>query len=131
MKKILQFLGIVILLTILGIIIVVVFNPANSRDKLTASIINSYLSSQIEGYKVIPLEEKIPYEEVKYNNPLIPDIQEKALYEMGVDVASLPTEITPAMSACFISKLGQTRTTEIVNGATPSAIDILKAKNCL
>ncbi|MFA6307655.1 MAG: hypothetical protein WCS88_03090 [Patescibacteria group bacterium] len=131
MKKILQFLGILVLLVILGLIIIFVFNPANSRDKLIANAINSYLSKQIDGYKAIPKEDRVPYEASNYNNPLIPDQQEKVLYDMGVDVASLPTEITPAMSKCFIEKLGQDRTTEIVNGAIPSAIDLFKAKDCL
>jgi len=131
MKKIIQFLGILVLLAILGLIVIFVFNPAGSRDKLIANAINSYLSKQIDGYTVIPEEDRVPYEASNYNNPLIPDAQEKALYDMGVDVASLPTEITPEMASCFVDKLGETRANEIVNGATPSAIDFFKAKSCL
>jgi len=73
----------------------------------------------------------VPYEDVEYNHPLIPDTQEKAIYEMGVNVASLPTEITPEMTNCFIVTLGKDRATEIANGATPSLSDFLNAKNCL
>jgi len=131
MKKVLEILGLIILLAILSIIIILVFNPGGSRDKLVANILNNYLSTQIEDYKITPEEERIPYEASSFNHPLIPDEQEKALYEMGVNIDSLPTEITPAMSTCFVEKLGQDRTNEIVNGATPSAIDFFKAKNCL
>jgi hypothetical protein len=131
MKQILQFLGIIILLTIIGLIVVFLFNPGGSRDEIITKTVNSYLSDQIEGYEIIPEEERVPYEETNFDNPLIPDEQEKALHEMGVDVASLPTEITPEMSACFIDKLGEARAMEIVDGATPSAIDFFKAKDCL
>jgi len=131
MKKILQFLGIIIMLAIISLIVVFIFNPMGSRDKLIANVLNSYLSSNVEGYKTLPQDNKVPYEESGINNPLIPDTQEKALYDMGVDTASLPTEITPAMATCFVDKLGEARTTEIVNGATPSAMDFFKAKDCL
>lgn len=131
MKKIIQFLLIIILLIIIGSAIVFVFNPGGWRDKVIANAINSYLNKNIEGYQAIPEENRIPYEEVEYNNPLIPDVQEKALYNMGVDTQALPSEITPAMAQCFEDKLGKTRTQEIINGAIPSAMDVFKAKDCL
>ncbi|OGY94623.1 MAG: hypothetical protein A2406_02235 [Candidatus Komeilibacteria bacterium RIFOXYC1_FULL_37_11] len=131
MKKILQWLSLVILLFIVGIIIIVFFNPGGYRDKLVSRAINIYLTKNIDGYQAIPKDEMVPYEDVEYNHPLIPDTQEKAIYEMGVNVASLPTEITPEMTNCFIVTLGKDRATEIANGATPSLSDFLNAKNCL
>lgn len=131
MKKIIQLLLIIILLLIIGSIIVFVFNPGGLRDQAIANAINNYLSKNIEGYQAIPEGDRIPYEEIEYNNPLIPDTQEKALYDMGVDTKALPSEITPAMAQCFEDKLGKTRTQEIINGAIPSAMDVFKAKNCL
>ena len=131
MKKVLQFLSLIILLFISGIIIILFFNPGGYRDKLISQAINSYLSKEIEGYKVIPEEERVPYEELEYNHPLIPDAQEKTLYDMGINVASLPTTITPEMTNCFIVTLGKDRATEIANGAAPSLTDFLNAKNCL
>ena len=34
------------------------------------------------------------------------------------------------MQTCAIDKLGEDRTLEIVNGATPSVIEFIKAKDC-
>ena len=117
--------------SLIGLIVIIIFNPAQLRDKLIASTLNSYLILQIDDYKIVPEEERVSFEEANFDHPLIPNKQEEALHNMGVDVVSLPSEITPEMSACFIEKLGEARTNEIVNGATPSAIDLLKAKDCL
>lgn len=131
MKKILQWLSLAILLFIVGIIIIVFFNPGGYRDKLVSQAINSYLTKNLDGYQAIPKDQMVPYEELQYNHPLIPDAQEKAIYEMGVNVASLPTTITPEMANCFVVTLGKDRASELANGATPSLSDFLNAKNCL
>lgn len=131
MKKIIQTLVILILLFILGLIIVFVFNPYGTRDQIMSNVLNSFLSSTLDDYQAPETENRVPYEASSYNHPLIPDNQEKALYEMGVDVSQLPEEITPAMQECFVEKLGQARAMEIVNGATPNAMDFFKAKDCL
>ena len=65
------------------------------------------------------------------NNPLLNASQEKALEAMGINPANLPTKITPEMETCFDTKLGTVRTTEIKNGATPTATDFFKARACL
>lgn len=64
-------------------------------------------------------------------NPLLSASQEKALQTIGVDPAKLPSTITPAMAACFETKLGAERTLQIKNGDSPTAIDFLKAQSCL
>jgi len=64
-------------------------------------------------------------------NPLIPDAQEKALEDIGIDTSTLPTEITPEMLACFDAKLGTARTEEIKNGSPLTAGDYAKAGNCI
>ncbi len=53
------------------------------------------------------------------------------LANFGVDVNKLPTEITPAMQDCAVEKLGEARAQELVDGATPGPMDILRAKECL
>ncbi len=63
-------------------------------------------------------------------NPLLSPIQEKALEKIGIDPATLPTSITPAMEACFYEKLGATRANEIKNGAQPTAGDYFIARSC-
>ncbi|MDP3883294.1 MAG: hypothetical protein Q8Q48_04575 [Candidatus Staskawiczbacteria bacterium] len=64
-------------------------------------------------------------------NPLLDANQEKLLETMGVNVESLPAEITPEMEACFTEKLGAERVKEIMDGDSPSAIDFFMAKDCL
>jgi len=67
----------------------------------------------------------------KTDNPLLNDEQEKTLESYGVDISQLPTEISETMQVCFIEKLGAERAEELVKGATPGPLDILKAKDCL
>ncbi len=129
MKKVIWGLVIAILVAILALIIVLVFNPFNSRTKLIGGIINSYLSSKIEGYT--PLDKTAVPSGSTNQNPLLSADQETALTDLGVDVSQLPTEITPTMQVCFVEKLGEERAAELVAGATPSAMDLLKAGSCI
>jgi hypothetical protein len=64
-------------------------------------------------------------------NPLLTPTQEQTLEKIGIDPATLPTKITPAMEACFYNKLGDKRTNEIKNGATPTAADYFAARSCI
>jgi hypothetical protein len=64
-------------------------------------------------------------------NPLLNAEQEQLLRQIGVNPAALPTEITPAMAACFYEKLGKVRAEEIEAGAAPNAADFFKARGCL
>lgn len=143
MKKAIQFLSLIILLLVLAGIIIFFFNPLNLRNKIVGSMINYYF--QIESFEASGIigsfEEKkeriininpttgevIPYDK----NPLLNEEQETRLESFGVDVEALPKEITPGMTACFIEKIGIERGTEIVAGATPSPLEILKSKDCL
>jgi len=124
MKRIIQILLILILAVILGLIIVLAFNPGDLRTKLINSVINSYLENTLPNYQAGSIDSN-------YDHPLLDASQEAALENFGVDVSQLPTNVTPGMQACFIGKLGESRALEIVNGATPSALEILKAKDCL
>lgn len=63
-------------------------------------------------------------------NPLLNEQQEAQLEGLGVDPATLPTQITPAMEACFTAKLGQERTNQIKQGSAPTPTDFFKAQSC-
>lgn len=63
-------------------------------------------------------------------NPLLSPAQEQALEKIGIDPATLPTKITPAMQACFYGKLGAARANEIKNGAQPTMNDYFIARSC-
>lgn len=104
----------------------------NLRNRIVANIINSYLSNNINGYvptslDIVPSNTGVAVDK----NPLLSADQERALENIGVNVESLPQELTPAMQDCFVKKLGENRTKEIINGSTPSVVDFLKAKDCL
>ncbi len=64
-------------------------------------------------------------------HPLLDPEQEASLEQIGVDVAKLPSEITPEMEACFRQKLGDDRVDEIIGGEEPSTLDLLKAGGCI
>jgi len=73
----------------------------------------------------------IKVEAIKSDNPLLNDKQEKLLKDIGIDPATIPTEITPETQACLIGKVGESRAQEIISGATPTTFEILKASTCL
>lgn len=141
MKKAIQILLIVVLLSVLVLIIVFIFDPFGLRTKWIGSIINSYLSTEIEGYS--PLDKNLDNSggvdpEISEKgvpsgdkHPLLNEEQEKTLEDYGVDVTQLPASVSPGMEACFVEKLGRSRADEIVAGASPSAIEIFKARSCL
>lgn len=56
--------------------------------------------------------------------------QEIFLKKVGLDPAKLPTSISPKLENCLINAVGEDRANEIKSGAAPTAIDLLKAKNC-
>lgn len=64
-------------------------------------------------------------------NPLLSPTQEKALQKIGIDPATLPTTITPAMETCFYAKLGVARANEIKAGSPITAGDYFAARSCL
>ncbi len=133
MKKIIQILLIAILLGILSLIIIFVFNPFDLRTKIISNVVNSYLSSTIEGYTPLDSSKLVEnISEESYNkHPLLSEEQEKMLENYGIDVSQLPSTISPEMEACFIDKLGQERTNQIIAGQSPTPMEVLKARSCL
>jgi len=89
-------------------------DPFNLKPILSSSLPNSNASS-----------------ESTFDHPLLNSTQEAVLSGLGVDVANLPSEVTPAMETCLIAKVGTDRAQEIMNGALPNLLDIAKAKSCL
>ena len=64
-------------------------------------------------------------------NPLLTPEQEAALSSLGIDPASLPSEITPAMEACFTGILGASRVAEIKAGSDPTPLEFFQVRSCL
>ncbi|MDP4000675.1 MAG: hypothetical protein Q8P83_00290 [bacterium] len=115
-EKILRTLLAILLLLIIALIIIFVFNPFNSRTKIISNILNSYLTNTFENYSPLDnLENKLNNIESNLptmDHPLLSDEQE-------------------AMESCFSETLGTERINEIIAGASPSALEFFKAKNCL
>jgi len=130
LKKTIQVLSILILLAILSLIVIFVFNPGDLRTKIIGNAMNAYLSNNLKDYA--PLDGQVgPTDSSTDKHPLLDAEQEKTLESFGVDVTKLPTEITPTMQTCFTEALGQERALELVNGATPSALEVIKAGKCI
>jgi len=64
-------------------------------------------------------------------NPALSAEQEAQLEGIGIDPAQVPSEISPEMEDCFIQKLGEERVREIEAGASPTALELIKAEPCL
>ena len=64
-------------------------------------------------------------------NPILSPAQEQALEAVGVDPAQVPSKFTPEQEACFVGILGAARVEEIKKGATPSATEFFRAKECM
>ena len=135
MKKIIQILLIVILVAIILLVVVFSFDLFDYRTKFISYTINNFLSEKIDGYTPLPESGVIASDTAStknYNtNPLLNSTQEKQLEDLGVDVSQLPTSISPTMQQCLIQAVGQTRADEIVAGSAPSALEVIKARNCL
>lgn len=138
MKKLIQTLLIIVLTLVIALVVIFVFNPYNLRTKLVGGVINSYLSSTIKDYE--PLKKDADTSDnadtsgsvtTAEKHPLLNEEQQKALEDYGVNVSQLPSSISPEMEACFVEKLGEARTQEIVEGDSPIAIEVFKSRSCL
>ncbi|NCS98985.1 hypothetical protein GW764_02245 [Candidatus Parcubacteria bacterium] len=65
------------------------------------------------------------------SNPTLSESQEKALDKFGIDPNDVPSEFTPEQEACFEAELGEDRVAEIKAGDSPTAIEYLKARDCI
>ncbi len=63
-------------------------------------------------------------------NPALSPAQESALEKIGIDPATLPTSITSEMENCFVSKLGESRVSEIKTGDSPTPTEIFTTRSC-
>lgn len=132
MKKIIQILSIVILISILALILIFVFNPFNLRTNFIGDIINGYLSITMDSENSFKTDKDASGNETSTDDhPLLNEEQKKTLEEYGVDISRLPSNISPEMEACFVEKLGKERANEIVKGDSPTATEVFKASSCL
>ena len=65
------------------------------------------------------------------SNPMLNESQEAVLETLGIDPASLPTEVTAEQQTCFEAAIGADRVAEIVAGDSPTATEVFKGRGCL
>lgn len=139
MFRLIKFLIEVIGLVVLVLILIVIFNPWNLRAKLINTALEFYFNNQAN-IEEITTDNETSTTTVSSDsntqtnvdqNSLLSEEQEKTLESWGVDVALLPTEITPEMQTCLVEKIGEERIGAIMSGDKPSALELFKAKGCL
>lgn len=139
MFKLIKFLLEVVGVVVLVLVLVLIFNPWNLRAKLINKALEYYFNSQTK-IEEITIDNETNTTTTNSDsgttvnvdkNPLLSEEQEKTLESWGVDVSILPTEITSEMQTCLVEKLGEERITAIMNGDTPGALELIKAKSCL
>ncbi|MFM2424090.1 MAG: hypothetical protein RLZZ70_479 [Candidatus Parcubacteria bacterium] len=57
--------------------------------------------------------------------------QRQMLETFGIDVATLPQELSPALAACLTGAWGEARFAEITSGDTPTFFEGTRAVSCL
>ena len=114
-------LGVLFFLLIIAIAYFLIRDPYHVRPILFGMMRTSIVTTDKKPSDKTPTDK----------NPLLNASQEKALENIGIDPATLPSTITPRMQTCFQSKLGKTRVNEIKAGSKPTAEEIFTARECL
>lgn len=118
-------LGVIFFILILMLIAFVIADPFKLRPLISSMVEIPFISSPVSDSTITEPSTS------KDSHPLLTEQQEDTLNAMGIDPATLPTEITPALESCFTQKLGTERVSEIKAGSEVTAVDYLKAKECV
>lgn len=118
------FLGIIFFILIIGVSYIWIADPFNLQPLTPAGI------SPVSVIKTFTGNSEVEIDNVD-KNPLLTEEQEAQLESLGIEPADLPSEITPQMEECFIQKLGEKRTNEIIEGNAPTVLDFFKARSCI
>jgi hypothetical protein len=129
MRTILKaFLILVITIIILAIALaayIMIKNPLGLRD----AFMSSYVTTNIENNDEDTQGDSSAAAST-YDHPLLSDEQEARAAKVGIDVSKLPTEITAEQQTCVNNKLGAERVAEIIKGAEPSPLEIIRVAPC-
>lgn len=133
MKKAITIFLAIFVITMIALIVISIFNPWNLRNKAIGSIVNAYLNSTVtsDNNEHAATSTVDSAQDNTDNHPLLNEEQEKRLESYGIDVSKLPDNVTPAMEACFMNKLGETRANAIIDGAQPTILELVKIRMCL
>ena len=108
-------------------------NPFNIQACLISSMLNasSIIDNKIGDSQPNTATGAVETAPAQFDHPFLSPNQEAMLENAGIDVGALPTTLSPEMKACGINALGEDRINEIINGAAPSPLDLLRVKSCL
>lgn len=118
-------LGVTFSLILLFIIYLFVFDPFNIKPLIFGGASNTSQNIKADN------SDNGGTSTTTTSKPFLSEEQKKTLANFGIDPASLPSTITPTQEACFKTKLGDARFSEISAGASPSITEFLSAKSCL
>ncbi len=114
-------LGVIFLILILLLTVFIIVDPFKLRPLISSMVEIPFISNNTSENKFNSTE----------THPFLTEQQANTLKTMGIDPETLPTEITPDMEMCFTEKLGEQRVNEIKAGSEVTAVDYLKAKDCV
>ena len=108
-------------------------NPFNIQACLISSLLNAspIMDNKTGDSQSSAATETTETAPAQFDHPFLSPNQEIMLENAGIDVSALPTTLSPEMKACGINALGEDRINEIINGATPGPLDLLRVKSCL
>jgi hypothetical protein len=131
-KILLMILGGLFLVEIILIAYVLIADPFNLRALLGAPAAPPVTEAlpTTENAPATPSANVAPADP-NDRNPALNADQEAALQAIGVDPATLPSELTAEQEACMREAVGADRAAEIEAGISPTAFEFLKASRCL
>lgn len=103
---------------------IMIKNPLGLRDVFVASYINTHQTESTATSTSNTASSST------YDHPLLNEEQEARAAKAGIDVSKLPSEITPEQQQCVNNKLGEARVMEIIKGAEPSPIEMIRVVPC-
>ena len=134
MKKILTYffvtLGVIFFVLICVLMYIWFADPFNIRPMITMLTADSPSSSVGVNESIPATPNAVPPKPTVDKNPALTNAQEEALESIGINPANLPSTITPEMEACFTTKLGVARVSEIKAGDSPTPIEVFTTREC-
>lgn len=124
-----------IILTIVALILIafsylLIKNPLGMGDIIRSSVFNIETQSNYQSPDG-QVNTDSGVNNGDYDHPLLNEEQEQRAADLGIDTKKIPTEITEEQKECGARKLGEERIIEIMNGAEPTTLEMLKLSTCL
>lgn len=129
LKTLLILIIAIIILAIALAAYIMIKNPLGLRDAFESSYAVTVTKSDINGED----NDAEPEQESgsdSYDHPFLNTEQEEMAAKFGIDVRKLPTEVSVEQKTCINNKLGSERVSEIIKGAEPSPLEMIKALSC-